>query len=132
MAKGILPLYGASSYHLGIDIGAPSGTALVALCSGNISFTGFKGANGYMITLISNEYIISYCHVSPTILVSVGNSVRKGDIIGYVGPKNVYGITNNPYKDKNGNPTNGVTTGPHLHLGIKKNGTAIDPLSLFE
>ena len=52
-------------------------------------------------------------------------------LFGYVGPKNIYGVANNPYHDKNGNPTNGVTTGPHLHLGIKKNGTVIDPLSLF-
>jgi len=95
------PTAGASSYHLGIDVGAPAGSALVAITSGYISFTGFKGANGYMITLISDEYTISYCHVSPAILVSSGNSVSKGQIIGYVGPKNVYGVANNPYKDSN-------------------------------
>ena len=34
------------------------------------------------------------------------SGVKKGEIIGKVGPKNVYGVTNNPYKDSNGNPTN--------------------------
>ena len=43
-------------------------------------------------------------------------------IIATVGPKNVYGISNNPYKDSSGNPTNGATTGCHLHLSIKYKG----------
>lgn len=83
MEKEILPLLGASSYHLGIDISAPAGTNLVALSSGTITFTGFKGANGYMITLFCEDsnYLISYCHVSDSIPVSVGNFVRKGEII---------------------------------------------------
>jgi len=93
------PTAGASSYHLGIDVGAPAGSALVAITSGQISFVGFKGANGFMITLISDKYVISYCHVSPDIIVSIGDTISKGEIIGYVGPKNVYGIENNPYKD---------------------------------
>ena len=49
-------------------------------------------------------------------------------VIANVGPKNVYGVLNNPYIDYNGNPTNGATTGPHLHLTIKKDGKAVNPL----
>ena len=41
-------------------------------------------------------------------------------------------LNGNQYKDENGNPTNGATTGPHLHLGIRINAKYIDPLSLFE
>ena len=54
-----------------------------------------------------------------------------GQIIGQVGPKNVYGIKNNPYKDSSGKPTNGATTGPHLHFTIKKDGKAVNPLNYF-
>ena len=54
-----------------------------------------------------------------------------GTVISNVGPKNVYGIVNNPYHDSNGNPTNGATTGCHLHLTIKKDGIAVNPLDYF-
>lgn len=38
----------------------------------------------------------------------------------------------NQYKDANGNPTNGATTGPHLHLGVRLNEEYINPLTLFQ
>lgn len=83
LVNEIRPLHGASSYHLGIDIGAPAHATLVAICSGRVSFVGFKGANGYMITLLSaqKDYTISYCHVDPSILVATGDWVEKGEII---------------------------------------------------
>ena len=42
------------------------------------------------------------------------------------------GFLGNQYYDENGNPTNGATTGPHLHLGVRIDGKYIDPISLFE
>ena len=65
---------------------------------------------GYTVTIKNDNFSVSYCHVSPTFLVYVGQAVYKGDIIAKVGPKNVYGVPNNPYRDSNGNPTNGATT----------------------
>lgn len=75
-----------------------------------MTFTGFSGAGGYTVTIKSNDFTLSYCHVSPNFLVYVGQVVNQGDIIATVGPKNVYGVANNPYKDSKGNPTNGATT----------------------
>ena len=65
-------------------------------------------------------------------LLKFGDIVKKGDVIGSVGPKNVYGVPGNQYKDENGNPTNGATTGPHLHLGVRINDEYINPLDLFQ
>ena len=122
------PTAGASSYHSGIDIGAPTGTYLAAICDGTIVNAGWTGSGGYTVTLVNNNIRVSYCHVSPDFLVQIGQTVLRGEIIGQVGPKNVYGIPNNPYKDSSGNPTNGATTGAHLHLTIRKDGQAVNPL----
>lgn len=131
MEKELHLLHGASSFHKGIDIGAPEGTKLYAICDGKITFADFLGGGGYTITLSKDNMKITYCHVSPNFIVSVGDIIKKGQHIADVGPKNVYGVPNNPYKDKNGNPTNGATTGCHLHLGIRIDGKYINPMALF-
>lgn len=87
---------------------------------------------GFTITLKNDNFIISYCHVSPDFIVSVGDYISKGQEIGRVGPLNVYDVPNNPYKDKYGRPTNGASTGPHLHLTIKKDGQAVNPLDYLK
>ena len=126
------PTTGASINHGGIDIGAPTGSNLVAIANGKVKYTGFNGAGGYTIIISHDNGIESiYCHVDNIYFPKVGEMVYSGNIIGRVGPKNVYGVSNNPYKDKNGNPTNGATTGPHLHFGIRKNGKLINPLELI-
>ena len=63
------PTSGASSVHSGIDIPAPSGTTIYSILSCKIISTSFKGAGGYTIVTESNEYTISYCHVSPEFIV---------------------------------------------------------------
>lgn len=131
MEKELPLLHGASSFHKGTDIGAPEGTSLYAICDGEITFADFLGGGGYTITLSKDNMKITYCHVSPNFIVSVGDIIKKGQHIADVGPKNVYGVPNNPYKDKNGNPTNGATTGCHLHLGVRIDGNYIDPMALF-
>ena len=121
------PTSGASSYHGGIDIAAPAGSNIVATCSGKVTYTGFYGAGGFTVIIKSGDLSFEYCHVSPNFLVSVNDYVSQGDVIAKVGPKNVYGVSGNKYKDANGNPTNGATTGPHLHFSIKKDGKAVNP-----
>lgn len=90
--KRTSPTAGASSYHKGIDIGAPKGSQFIAVCDGKITFTGFLGGGGYTITLSADNLKITYCHVSPNYLVHTGDMVKKGQVIGHVGPKNVYGV----------------------------------------
>ncbi len=125
------PTKGASSFHKGIDVGAPEGTNLYAICDGKITFAAFLGGGGYTITLSKQNMKITYCHVSPNFLVKVGDEVVKGEHIANVGPKNVYGVLGNKYKDAQGNPTNGATTGCHMHLGVRIDGEYINPLDLF-
>lgn len=127
------PTAGASSYHSGMDIPAPKDTPILAVCSGEVTFSSWGAGGGYTIVVQNRELDISvsYCHVSPNFIVARGDIVKAGNIISNVGPKNVYGIINNPYKDSNGLPTNGATTGCHLHLTVKKSGTAVDPLNYF-
>ena len=133
--KRVAPTTGASTYHKGIDIGAQEGSELIAVTSGTITFTGFLGGGGYTITLTdenteNGEFKYSYCHCSPTYIVSKGNYIYKGQVIGYVGPRYVYGVIGNQYYDpSNGKPTNGATTGPHLHFGIRINGNYANPLN---
>ena len=104
------PTSGASSSHSGIDIPAPPGSKLIAVHDGEITFREFLGAGGYTITLSFENYKVSYCHCDPNFIVSVGDRIKQGQVIGCVGPKIVYGVKGNQYHDAEGNPTNGATT----------------------
>lgn len=125
------PTAGASKYHSGIDIPAPSGTNILAVCDGIVTFASWGAGGGYTIVVENEDIKVSYCHVSPIFIVNKYDDIEAGDVISTVGPKNVYGINNNPYKDSSGLPTNGATTGCHLHLSIKYKGTNVDPLNYF-
>jgi len=129
--KRTSPTKGASTYHKGLDIGAPEGSILIAAIDGKITYTGFLGGGGYTITLSNGNMKITYCHVSPNYIVEVGQEVKKGELIGQVGPKYVYGVKGNIYTDENGKPTNGATTGCHLHYGIRIEDEYVNPLDYY-
>ena len=129
--KRVSPTSGASSSHSGIDIPAPEGTKFIAVADGEITFTQFLGAGGYTITLSFGNFRVTYCHCSPNYIVKVGDTVKQGQVIGTVGPKYVYGVKGNQYSDSSGRPTNGATTGCHLHLGIRIDGKYQNPLDFF-
>ena len=97
--KRVAPTTGASTFHKGVDIGAPEGTNLIAVCDGEITFTNFLGGGGYTITISVENMKISYCHVNPNYIVKEGDKVKQGQIIGKVGPKYVYGVVGNKYTD---------------------------------
>ena len=133
--KRTSPTSRASTYHSGIDIPAPEGTNLYAIEDSVIIFASWGAGGGYTITYQLTHHSdikVSYCHVSPIMYVSKGDHVVKGQLIGTVGPKNIYGIVNNPYRDSSGNPTNGASTGCHLHFTIKLNNQAVNPLNYYE
>lgn len=111
---------GSYHFHNGIDIGLSQGTPLYALSDGVVSFIGYYGSFGNAIIIkYANGYKSLYGHISSNFILSVGDSVKAGSLVAYVGPKYL----------SNGK-LNGFTTGPHLHFTLYYNGKQIDPLSI--
>ena len=102
------PTKGASSFHKGIDVGAPTGSNLVSIMDGRVIMAQFNASGGFTIIVQNGNMQAIYCHVHNNYLPKVNSRVKEGQVIGKVGPKNVYGVANNPYKDSNGNPTNRI------------------------
>lgn len=83
---------------------------------------GLKEDGGYTVIVQNGEYSASYCHMDPNFIVKVGQIVSAGDIIAKISARFVKA------PNSNNMITNGNTTGPHLHFGLRKNGTSVDPL----
>lgn len=105
----VAPLAGASTFHQGIDIGGPYGTAIYAAESGTVTTIGYNAFSGNYITLThSNGLQTRYVHLQ-TVGVSRGQSVSRGDYIAGMG-------------------STGNSTGPHLHFEVIVNGQKVNPL----
>ena len=103
------PTKGASTYHRGIDIGAPTGTLAVSILAGTVIASTYNSSSGYYVKVDhGNGVVSSYLHASK-LLVSVGDYVERGEAVIKIG-------------------STGVSTGPHLHFGLFINGVAVDPL----
>lgn len=102
------PTKGASSNHQGIDIGAPTGNNIVAAAGGTVvvSTYSYSAGNYVMINHGGGVYTV-YMHASK-LLCKVGDTVKQGQVIAKVG-------------------STGYSTGPHLHFGIRVNGTYVNP-----
>ena len=99
-------------FHYGVDIGAPSGTAIKAADSGVVSFSGWNGGYGFMVRIEHGGGASTlYAHASK-LLVSQNQQVTKGDVIALVGN------TGNSY-------------GPHLHFEIRVKDSPVNPLNYF-
>lgn len=108
----IHPVTGEKSLHTGTDIPAPGGTAIHAAGTGKVIMAGWYGAYGNAVIIDhGGGYTSLYGHQS-RIGVSVGDQVKAGDVIGYVG-------------------TTGWSTGNHLHFEVRVNGNPTDPLQFF-
>ena len=111
------PFTGEISYHSGTDIGAPGGTPILAAADGTVTIANaidsWGGGYGYHIKLNHNDtFDTLYAHCS-SICVTVGQEVKQGEVIGYVG-------------------TTGNSTGNHLHFEVWQNGERTNALGFFK
>jgi murein DD-endopeptidase MepM/ murein hydrolase activator NlpD len=104
------PILGYERMHKGVDLAAAYGSPIVAAADGRVVSTGWHGGYGQQVAIAHGEGLqTTYGHMS-RIAAYAGEMVRRGQIIGYVG-------------------STGLSTGPHLHFEVTKNGRAVNPLS---
>ena len=102
-----------TSFHTGIDIGAPTGTPVRAAMAGTVIATGYNNTYGYHIIIRHHSgYQTLYGHLS-VIRTKKDEQVDAGTRIGDVG-------------------STGMSTGPHLHFTVYKNGVTMDPLTVVK
>ncbi len=106
----IHPIFHTPEFHTGIDIGAPWGAPVRAAADGTVLFTGWMRGYGMLVILNhGNGLSTTYSHLS-SYAVTVGDRVRKGDVIGRIG-------------------STGWSTGPHLFFEVRHNGQPVNPLA---
>ena len=99
--------------HFGVDYAAPTGTPVWAAAAGKIISRGYSGGPGNMVVIKHDDGLVTkYMHLSKFAKnQKVGQRVEAKTVIGFVG-------------------STGLSTGPHLHFGVTKNGKHVDPLTL--
>lgn len=105
------PILGYKRMHAGLDFRARHGTPIVAVTDGRVVSAGRAGGCGIAVKLNHGGGLETrYCHMS-RMAVRRGQDVRRGQVIGYVG-------------------STGLSTGPHLHYEMYRNGRSINPASV--
>jgi murein DD-endopeptidase MepM/ murein hydrolase activator NlpD len=101
--------------HLGIDFGARPGTPILSTGEGHVSFVGYSTGYGKTIKIRHNNGLVSlYAHQKAFKKgIHTGMKVKQSEMIGYVG-------------------NTGLSSGPHLHFGMYRGSSAIDPLSVMK
>ena len=110
------PITGEASFHDGVDISAPEGTAILAAADGVVVTANrtdsWGGSYGYYVKIRHDEtYETLYAHCSE-VLVKAGQEVEQGDVIALVG-------------------STGNSTGNHLHFEVREGGTEVDGMDFF-
>jgi len=109
----IHPVYGDRRFHSGVDLAAAKGTPIYASRSGTVTAATYNKSSGYYVTINHGDgFSSSYLHMTHYI-VSNGQKVSQGDVIGYVG-------------------STGVSTGDHLHFSIYYNGSSVNPANYLK
>ena len=109
------PITGEMKMHYAVDIVSKEGTPVVATADGKVIKKEFKEqGKGYgRLILIQHDQVYSTLYTQLSgFNVKINQQVRQGDIIGYVG-------------------SSGISTGPHLHYEVWKNGNKVDPEKYF-
>ena len=107
------PVYGDRRFHSGVDLAGSAGTPIYAARSGTVTTATYNSSCGYFVTINhGGGYSSSYLHMTHYI-VSVGQKVTQGQVIGYMG-------------------STGVSTGNHLHFTIYYNGSTVNPASYIK
>ena len=105
------PILHRMRMHDGVDLAAAWGTPIVAAADGRVASAGWRGGYGRAVEIVHSGGIETlYGHMS-RIAAQPGESVRQGQVIGYVG-------------------ASGLATGPHLHYEVRKDGRLVNPLSV--
>ena len=108
----IHPTLGTRKFHNGVDLANNQGTPIYAARSGKVTVATYGGTYGYYVTINHGDgYSSLYAHMTHY-TVSKGQTVKKGDIIGYMG-------------------STGRSTGPHLHFSIFYNGSSVNPMNFI-
>ncbi len=108
----IHPIYGIAKMHNGLDFTAPQGTPIYATGDGQVTTAGVGGGTGnHVIINHGYGYETVYMHMV-RIKTSVGQKVKRGEIIGWVG-------------------STGASTGPHCHYEVHINSIPVDPVYFF-
>lgn len=103
------PTTGKWSMHYGVDFAAPKGTPIYATRSGTVTIATYSSTAGNYVQINHGDgYSSVYMHMTHYV-VKVGDYVKAGELIGYVG-------------------STGRSTGPHLHFGISYKGTYVNPM----
>lgn len=112
----IHPVYKVWKYHSGMDISAKGGADILAMGDGKVILSQAEpwyGGYGQCVMIDHGGGVVSlYGHCSK-LLVSVGQTVKQGQVIALVG-------------------TTGTSTGNHLHVEVRENGTIVDPLTYIQ
>lgn len=104
----IHPILGYRRFHAGIDFGASYGTTIRAADAGQVIFAGWYGGYGRAVIVNHGDGLTTlYAHAS-RLLVTEGSYVQQGQAIATVG-------------------SSGLSTGPHLHFEVRRNGAPVDP-----
>jgi len=109
----INPISGSSEFHRGLDISTTTGTPIMATADGVVVFSGWNGGGGNVVVIAHGHGFSTYYAHNRKNTVQVGQSVKRGDIIGYIG-------------------STGSATGNHVHYEVWHNGKNKNPISYTE
>lgn len=104
------PTEGASSFHKGIDVAVPTGTAVLASKAGEVVTAAYSSSAGNYVAIYHGDGVYTYYMHCSSLKVSVGDQVSGGQRIALSG-------------------STGISTGPHLHFAININGSYVNPLN---